>query len=130
LYGLTKIASAVWTRPAAGWASSLVAGVVNLLVGVVLGVQWPGLPGSAVPGVEAAGEMHARSHHFGLWAVAALVGVRLLSVGWAMFVAPPAAEPAPPPPGLHPDRRLKLPPHPEVARLESEVVAGDLARRG
>ncbi len=106
--GMSRLYSA-WTSRRQPEAIALDAqGVVNVLLGVLIAVQWP-LSGLQVIGLS--------------------VGLRILSSGWSMLFTSA--------PGLretdqtlvHPDRRLRLPAHPEVARLVAAVQAEEEARR-
>ncbi len=110
--GISKMAAARRTRAAAGsWRGMLVGGLVNVVLGLVLVTRWP---------------------VFGPAVVVILVGLRMLTAGWSMLVdradkhQPFAETPAG---GLHPDRRLHLPPHAEFAALEASLQREEEGRR-
>jgi uncharacterized membrane protein HdeD (DUF308 family) len=90
------------------WRWTLVAGLVNLGLSLVLVSGWP---------------------VSGLSVVEVLVGIRMLAAGWAMLLGREEPAKAPPPAGLHPDHRLHLPPHEEIARLESVLKIQEEGRR-
>jgi len=110
--GIGKTVAAVRARASsASWRRRLVSGLVNIGLALVLAAQWP-VSGRAV--------------------VAILVGIRLLSAGWSMLLGRehkpgPIAEP--PPRGLHPDRRLRLPPNPEFAAFEESLSVDEANQR-
>jgi uncharacterized membrane protein HdeD (DUF308 family) len=110
--GIGKAVAAVRT-----WASGassrwlLVSGLVNGALALVLLTGWP-VSGRAV--------------------VVILVAIRMLSAGWSMLLGrehQPGPSPEPPPHGLHPDRRLGLPPHPAFAAFEKSLPAEDASQR-
>jgi uncharacterized membrane protein HdeD (DUF308 family) len=110
--GIGKIVAAVRARAAdASWKWMLVSGVVNGILALVLVIQWP-VSGRAV--------------------VVILVGIRMLTAGWSMLLGRehklgPVVEP--PPHGLHPDRRLRLPARPEFAAFEKSLQAEEVSYR-
>jgi uncharacterized membrane protein HdeD (DUF308 family) len=108
--GIGKIVAAVRTRAAgASWKWMLVSGLVNGILALMLVVQWP-VSGRAV--------------------VVILVGIRMLTAGWSMLLGrelSPLAEP--PPQGLHPDRRLRLPARREFAAFEESLQAEEASYR-
>src|SRR5262245_32222732 len=109
--GIGKIVAAHRARVAGRlWGGMLVSGLVNGALAVVLVARWP-ISGRAV--------------------IVILVGMRLLTAGWSMLLGregppPPVAEP--PPGGLHPDRRLGLPPHEAFGKLAASLEAEDASR--
>jgi uncharacterized membrane protein HdeD (DUF308 family) len=107
--GISKTVTA-WKARVAGtsWRWALFTAVVNVGLSLVLLTRWPvsGLP-----------------------IIAVLVGIRMLVAGWAMVFGREATVPELPADGLHPDRRLKLPPHPEFIRLESSLKTEEEGRR-
>jgi uncharacterized membrane protein HdeD (DUF308 family) len=107
--GRTLTAARHW-RTGDTWRWLLIYGAVNILVAVVLVIQWP-VTGRPM--------------------VAILVGIRMLTAGWSMLLGreskPTAAEPTVS--GLHPDRKLGLGPHPIFATLEKELPAEDANER-
>jgi uncharacterized membrane protein HdeD (DUF308 family) len=112
LDGIGKIVAAVRTRATRGsWAWMLVSGLINGLLAAVLLTGWP-IAGSAV--------------------VAVVVGIHVLTAGWPLLLGRPdrrAAVAEPPPDGLHPDRRLGLPPHSEFVAFEKSYQDQELNRR-
>jgi uncharacterized membrane protein HdeD (DUF308 family) len=107
-----KIVAAVRARKAGtAWKWMLVSGLVNGALALMLAARWP-ISGKGV--------------------VEILAGIRMLSEGWAMLLGR-EARPTPvtelPPSGLHPDRRLGLPPHHEFDVLEQSLQAEDAKRR-
>jgi uncharacterized membrane protein HdeD (DUF308 family)/3',5'-cyclic AMP phosphodiesterase CpdA len=93
----------------AAWIWLLVTGAVNVGLGLVLAAGWP-ISGWAVLGI--------------------VVGIRMLVSGWSMLlgreVQPGGAET---PPEMHPDLRLRLPPHPAFAALNASLKEEENARR-
>jgi uncharacterized membrane protein HdeD (DUF308 family) len=104
LDGIGKMIAAIRARSAgASWRWMLLHGLANTILAVVLAAQWP---------------VSSR------WIVMILVGIRMLGAGWSMLLGrlpEPAAIAAPRPAGLHPDRRLGLPAHPEFVALAKSV---------
>src|SRR5262249_37324041 len=103
--GVSGIAAAVGRQRGQGdWIWLLIDGVVNVLLGLAIALQWP---------------------IRGVLSISLYVGLRYVSVGWSLLMGAPrvppatAAEEA----GLHPDRRLGLPPHPYVGKLRAELTA-------
>src|SRR5262245_53781015 len=81
------------------WKRLLTGGVINVLLGAMLLTRWP---------------------VSGLRVVVILVGVRMLTAGWAMLVGrEEESEPLPQTPltAQHPDGRLGLPAHQEFSKL-------------
>jgi uncharacterized membrane protein HdeD (DUF308 family) len=109
--GIGKIVTAVRARGSgASWRGRLAGGLVNAGLAAVLVARWP-ISGDAV--------------------IAVLVGLHMLAAGWSMLLGRdhkprPLSEP---PPGLHPDRRLRLPPRPEFAALEATLTADEANQR-
>jgi uncharacterized membrane protein HdeD (DUF308 family) len=110
LDGIGKgIASVRGKAGGAARAWMFAAGVVNVGLGLVLATGWP-VSGWPVVGI--------------------VVGLRMLTAGWSMLLgrrAPPGA--AETPAGLHPDRRLQLPPHPTFATLNDSLKTDEDRRR-
>jgi uncharacterized membrane protein HdeD (DUF308 family) len=110
--GAGKVVAAVRSRTSGGpWKWRLASGLVNAGLAVVLVARWP-VSGNAV--------------------VAILAGIHMLAAGWPMLLGRehkprPVAEP--PPRGLHPDRRLRLPPNPEFAALEESLSTDEANQR-
>jgi uncharacterized membrane protein HdeD (DUF308 family) len=110
--GVSKLIAAARTRASgASWRGRLVSGVINVGLALVLLARWP-VSGNAV--------------------IAILVGFHMLAAGWPMLLGRelkpgPIAEP--PPRGLHPDRRLGLPPNPAFAALEESLPAEEASQR-
>src|SRR5262249_31718190 len=100
---LSAIAAAIGQRGNAEWVWSLIDGIVNLVIGLAIAVQWP------VSGIVSIG---------------LFVGLHYLSAGWSILMgAAGTASPAPQAAsGEHPDNRLGLPPHPYVASLLEELT--------
>jgi uncharacterized membrane protein HdeD (DUF308 family) len=111
LDGLSRIVAALRARSAgASWRWMLIRGLVNLVLAAMLLTQWP-VSGRA--------------------ALVILVGMHMLAAGWAMLLGRDS-KPAPAdatPHGTHPDRRLGLPPHPELVAFEKTLPADELNRR-
>jgi uncharacterized membrane protein HdeD (DUF308 family) len=110
--GVGKAVAGLRARGAGGpWRWQVVSGLVNLGLALVLVAQWP-VSGRAV--------------------VAVLVGVRMLGVGWSLLLGR-AQKPRPfsvsPPRGSHPDRRLGLPPNPQIAAFEDSLAADEANQR-
>jgi uncharacterized membrane protein HdeD (DUF308 family) len=63
--GIWKIIASFSYRPASGWLLMLASGVIALVLGLLIGRQWP---------------------LSGLWAIGVLVGVDLLMTGISMVV--------------------------------------------
>jgi uncharacterized membrane protein HdeD (DUF308 family) len=110
--GIGKIVVAARTFAAGGsWKWMLASGLVNGVLAFVLVARWP-ISGLAV--------------------VVILVGIRMLAAGWSMLLSRedklrPVTEF--PPSGLHPDRRLRLPPRSEFGALEASLQAEEVSRR-
>jgi uncharacterized membrane protein HdeD (DUF308 family) len=109
---ISKTVAAVRKRAAGSpWGWMLAGGLVNGLLALVLVTRWP-ISGRAV--------------------VVILVGIRMLTAGWSMLLG---REPKPAPAaelpvaGLHPDRRLGLPPHRSFAAVEESLQAEETNQR-
>jgi uncharacterized membrane protein HdeD (DUF308 family) len=93
-------------RPGVGLLSD---GGLNVLLGLVIASQWP---------------------VSGLWTIGLYVGCRILGSGWSKILGrddtsnAPVADVA----ALHSDPHLRLPPHPELAKLRDILSAADEAR--
>jgi uncharacterized membrane protein HdeD (DUF308 family) len=91
------------------WAGLLATGLVNVGLGLMLATRWP----------------------VSDWPVVGIVvGVRMLASGWSILLGrkpPPRA--AETPADLHPDVRLRLPPHPTFASLNGSLQTEEDARR-
>jgi uncharacterized membrane protein HdeD (DUF308 family) len=97
-------------KPGASRKGMLMSALVNGILALVLLARWP-ISGQAV--------------------VVILVGIRMLTMGWAMLLGreeSPVAQP--PPSGLHPDHRLGLPPHAEFDVLEQSLQNEEAKRLG
>jgi uncharacterized membrane protein HdeD (DUF308 family) len=107
--GISKTVAA-WKARAAGmpWEGKLGTGLVNVGLSLVLATGWP---------------------ISGLVIVEVLAGIRMLAAGWAMVLGREEMAPTPPAVGVHPDRRLNLPPHPEFIRLENTLKIEEEGRR-
>lgn len=109
--GINKIVAAWRTQiTSRSWRGMVIAGFINVLLALVLVTRWP-VSGQAV--------------------VMLLVGVRMLTAGWAMLLGSAdqhtlGAET--PPSGLYPDGALHLPPHPEFAALVASLQTEDEKR--
>jgi uncharacterized membrane protein HdeD (DUF308 family) len=110
--GLGKAVAAMRARASgASWKWRLLGGLVNVGLALLLATQWP-VSGRAV--------------------VVILVGIHMLTAGWSMLLGrEPKPRPAagPPPRGLHPDRKLHLPPNPVFAALEESLPADEENQR-
>ncbi len=98
-------------RARTSWRRTLLGGLVNVVLGVILMTRWP-ITGYAI--------------------IAIVVGMRMLASGWSMLLAREAKTLAieeAPPVGLHPDRRLRLPAHAEFAQMELTMKEREEARR-
>jgi uncharacterized membrane protein HdeD (DUF308 family) len=110
--GLSKIVAAMRLRTTdSSWKWLLVGGLVNGVLALVLVAKWP-ISGRAI--------------------VVILVGIRMLTVGWSMLMRheptpKPVAEP--PPRGLHPDRRLRVPANPIFETFEESFLRDDANQR-
>ncbi len=106
--GAVKLVAAWNIRGRPDATGLLAGGLVNAALGVLIAVQWP-LDGPRALGVY--------------------LGIRMVAAGWAMlFVRTSPAAMAPEVIG-HPDYRLGLAPHPELARLVTTVNAEEQVRR-
>jgi uncharacterized membrane protein HdeD (DUF308 family) len=109
--GIGKVVVAVRGQTAgAARRWMLVSGLLNAVLAGVLVAQWP-VAGHAM--------------------LAVLVGIRMLTAGWSMLLGReaklfPVSES---PPGLHPDRKLRLGPHPEFLAIEESFQAAQVHQR-
>jgi uncharacterized membrane protein HdeD (DUF308 family) len=111
LDAISKTAAALRKRAAGSpWRWLLAGGLINALLALVLVTRWP-ISGRGV--------------------VAILVGMRMLTAGWSMLLGrePKAAPVAEPIQGLHPDRRLRLSPHPALAAFAESLQAEETRQR-
>jgi uncharacterized membrane protein HdeD (DUF308 family) len=109
LDGANKIVASLKNRTGAGWKGTLILGMANAALGLMLVTGWP-LAGQAI--------------------VLITVGLRMVAAGWAMLLGrrqETVVEPTPL--GLHPDRGLRLPAHPEFIKLEESLEKEDAGRR-
>ena len=110
--GISKTMAALKSRAAGTtWRWTLFTAMVNVGLSLVLVSRWP-ISGLAV--------------------VEILVGIRMLAAGWAMALGreeKPGVATETPPIGLHPDRRLNLPPHPQFTKLEASLKIEEEGRR-
>ncbi|MCI0682046.1 MAG: metallophosphoesterase [Gemmataceae bacterium] len=110
LSGIAAIAAAARDRSEVDWIWRLIDGVVNVVLGLAIMLQWP---------VE------------GIVSVGVFVGLRYLSAGWSALVgapsiqAPASSEEAL---GLHPDERLGLASHPYFASLRERLISEEQVR--
>ncbi|MFO0810642.1 MAG: DUF308 domain-containing protein [Gemmataceae bacterium] len=106
--GITNVIAAMRHRTEKSRLVLLAGAAINLLLAVLIAIQWP-LSGSQAIGMY--------------------VGIHVVAAGWAMLADRAA------PYGVvsddlgHPDRRLGLAPHAEVSRLSKEVREREEARR-
>ncbi len=107
--GLARALAAVRSRDKPGWGVLLCDGLISVLLGLFIAVQWP------VSGIVSIGLS---------------VGLRMLSAGWAMLLgrgdAPTVSEADAA--RLHPDAGLGLAPHEELAKFGQTFKAEDEAR--
>ncbi len=106
--GGSTIAAALSRRGPPDWQWHAVDGLVSLVLGLAIALQWP------IRGIVSVG---------------LAVGLRYVSTGWSILVGAPhalsaAAEEA----GMHPDKRLGLAPHPYIATLRAELVNEEMVR--
>jgi uncharacterized membrane protein HdeD (DUF308 family) len=112
LDGISKTVMAVrLRRSGASWRWLLLSGLINAALALVLLTGWP-ISGRTV--------------------VALLAGIHMLAAGWSILLGRerkpgPIAEP--PPRGLHPDRRLGLPPNPVFVAFEESLPAEEANQR-
>lgn len=110
LDGLVQLATAVWLRGKPGCRASFGQGAMSLVLGGLIAAQWP---------------------LSGVGALATYVGLRILTNGWSMLLGrfegrnQTAEEQA----AQHPDLRLHLAPHQEVARLQGRIILEEDTRR-
>jgi uncharacterized membrane protein HdeD (DUF308 family)/3',5'-cyclic AMP phosphodiesterase CpdA len=83
-------------------------GLVNIILGVLLGLQWP---------------------FSGAQALGLYLGIHILSAGWLILVRPEDLAAAEPAAFVHPDQKLELAPHPEVARMVEAVQSDEALNR-
>src|SRR5437868_10596717 len=109
--GFSRTVAALRTRAVSGsWKWTLVSGLINVVLALVLVIRWP-VSGGAV--------------------VAILVGIRMLAAGWSVLLGS-AEKPLPvlePSDAAHPDRRLRLPRRPEFAACEESLQAEEANQR-
>ena len=104
--GMIVAASRRGEQPRVGMLSD---GCLNVFLGLLIASQWP---------------------VSGLWTIGLYVGGRILGAGWSRILGrddtscAPGVEVA----ALHPDPRLRLPPHAELAKLRDTLNAADAAR--
>jgi uncharacterized membrane protein HdeD (DUF308 family) len=109
LSGASEAIEAVRHREETDWHWSLADGLVSLLLGVAIAIQWP------ISGIVS----------IGLY-----VGLRFLSVGWAGLIGssqlarPTTGEAG----GSHPNIRLGLAPHPYLENLRDELESDEAVR--
>ncbi len=107
--GASEAGEAIRHREQPDWHWSLVDGVVSIVLGVAIAVQWP------ISGIVSIG---------------LCVGLRFISVGWSVLVQAPhsALATANETAGLHPDGRLGLAPHPYVETIRGELEVEQAVR--
>jgi uncharacterized membrane protein HdeD (DUF308 family) len=110
LDGISKCVAALRAKQAGtAWVWLLANGAVNFALALMLATRWP-ISGWVVLGV--------------------VVGLRMLMAGWSMLLGRPDQPEAPEPsPELHPDPRMRLPPHPAFAALNASLRDEDDVRR-
>jgi uncharacterized membrane protein HdeD (DUF308 family) len=110
LDGVTKTVASLRNRAArADWKAALAFGLANMVLGLMLVFQWP-FTGHGV--------------------VVMLVGLRMVTSGWAMLLGREDRNATQPPgEGLHPDRALRLPAHAEFLKLDEAFAKEDEGRR-
>lgn len=108
LQGGVMMATALRGGTERGWR--MLDGLLNVGIGVSIALQWP---------------------ISGIWSLGLYVGLNIMASGWAALLGRTdrSAGPVDQVAGQHPDARLNLPPHPEVARLCATAEAEDLVRR-
>lgn len=108
--GFGQVIAALRSRDKPGWFSHFTDGVISVLLGVAIAMQWP------VSGIVSLG---------------LTVGLRLISSGWAMILgrsdSPPVSEVDLH--RMHPNTGLGLPAHDTFARLREAVEKEILTRR-
>lgn len=91
------------------WGWLFASGLVNFGLGMMLATGWP---------------------MSGLLFVEILIGIRMLTTGWSMLLGrEPKTDEVEFSPDQHPDRGLRLPPHPEFATLNAGMKAREDERR-
>jgi uncharacterized membrane protein HdeD (DUF308 family) len=107
--GVVKAATAIHNRHEIDPLWGVADGAVNALLGIAIAFQRP---------------------IAGIWSLGIAVGLRTLASGWSVLLDQDAtAVSEGPPPDGHPDERLGLAPHAELARMRAAVVAEDAARQ-
>jgi uncharacterized membrane protein HdeD (DUF308 family) len=104
--GLTRMLTAVRSRDKAGWGARAIDGLFSVLLGFFIAIQWP-VTGIVVIGLT--------------------VGLRMLSAGWSMLLGRAEAPTISQEDAalLHPDSRMGLPPHEELARFRQSMLAAE-----
>lgn len=107
--GVSAIGSALGRRGPPDWIWYALDGLVSVLLGLAIALQWP-LSGIVSIGIT--------------------IGLRYVSVGWALLVGTPDLPPSPEGEavGLHPDERLGLPPHALLGTLRQTLAAEEVVR--
>ncbi len=107
--GLVAIVSGLRRRDQPDWHWGVVDGSVQVLLGLCIGLQWP---------------------VSGMWSIGLFVGIRILASGWTLLLGLQKSDQSQTAEvqGLHPDHRLELAPHPEVARLRELLTAEQASR--
>jgi uncharacterized membrane protein HdeD (DUF308 family) len=100
--GASEAGEAIRHRDQTDWHWSLADGLVSILLGLAIAIQWP---------------------ISGIMSIGLFVGLRCISVGWSGLVGSPqiTAPTATKAQGLHPDTRLGLAPHPYVEKLRNQL---------
>ncbi len=107
--GINKVIAAWRARTRESYSHwTFVAAVVNVCLGLVLITGWP---------------------FSGVRIIAVLVGIRMLTAGWAMMLGREKPAPVIAVVEGHPDRRLNLPAHAEFARLNDVLDTEEKSRR-
>jgi uncharacterized membrane protein HdeD (DUF308 family) len=109
LDGFFKIVAAVRGGVSGGRSWALIDGLINGALGVSIAISWP-LSGALALGVY--------------------VGIHILAASWSMLFGRPDAPAATTEEAAarHPDPRMHLPPHPELAKLRAMLAAQEEAR--
>jgi uncharacterized membrane protein HdeD (DUF308 family) len=107
--GLSAVVSAFRRSDNEDWFWSMIDGLAATAFGVAIAAQWP---------------------ISGLLSIGLFVGLRCISAGWSILACSPpcpttdGADES----GLHPDRRLGLPPHARIAAMREELTREESIR--
>jgi uncharacterized membrane protein HdeD (DUF308 family) len=108
--GLNTIVSAIRRLDQSEWPWHLADGIVNVLLGLAIALQWP------VSGIVS---------------VSLFVGLRCVSEGWSILIGGSYIQSAMPAETAdrHPDDRLGLAPHPYIGKLCRQITDEEVVRR-